>query len=68
MLTEADPYHSKNRGKLGGGGAAANVKTRIINAIDPASFLSAALASSEGEKVILNWMTANADVIRSSGG
>jgi hypothetical protein len=44
------------------------VKNRIINAIDGSSFLDAALSAPEGERVMLNWMRANADAIKSSGG
>ena len=68
MLTEDDPFHPANRARMGTGGGTTEVKTRIINAIDPASFLAAALASTEGEKVILNWLNANSDAVRGSGG
>lgn len=67
MLTEDDPFHPNNRGKLStGGGSTTN--TRIINAIDGASFLAAALASEEGEQVILNWMRANSDAVSATRG
>lgn len=67
MLTEDDPYHPKNRAKLGGS-APTEIKTRIINAIDGSSFLAQALASEEGERVLLNWMRANSDTISSARG
>lgn len=68
MLTEDDPYHPKNRARFGTGGGVTEVKNRIINAIDGSSFLDAALSAPEGERVMLNWMRANADAIKSSGG
>ena len=68
MLTEDDPFHPKNRSKLGLGGKATTVKNKIVNAIDGASFLAAALASEEGESVLLNFMRANADAVTSTRG
>ena len=68
MLTEDDPFHSKNRGKLGLGGSPVEVKNRIINAIDGPSFLAAALASEEGEKVMMNWLRANGDAVSAAAG
>lgn len=68
MLTEDDPFHPANRNKLGLGAKAAEVKTKIVNAIDGASFLAAALASEEGERVILNWLSANADAVAATRG
>lgn len=52
MLTEGDPRHSRN-----GGGATLNAK--IVNVLDPTEVLEAALSSSAGEKIILNWMSRN---------
>lgn len=68
MLTEDDPFHSKNRGKLGLGGGPTELKARIVNAIDSPSFLAAALASEEGERVMMNWLRANSDAVSSTGG
>lgn len=67
MLTADDPYHPNNRAKLNTGGSG-TLNARIINAIDGASFLAAALASEEGEQVLLNWMTANRDAVSATGG
>lgn len=70
MLTEDDPFHPNNRARfgIGSGGGQTTVKQRIVNAIDAPSFLEAALASPSGERIILNWMRANADAIQSSMG
>lgn len=68
MLTEDDPFHSKNRGRLGLGGGPTELKARIVNAIDSPSFLAAALASEEGERVMMNWLRANSDAVSSTGG
>jgi tape measure domain-containing protein len=70
MLTEDDPFHPNNRARfgIGSGGGQTTVKQRIVNAIDAPSFLEAALASPSGERIVLNWMRANADAIQSSMG
>ena len=63
VLTEDDPRNILNQGS----GAAAPVPqdkgVKVINAIDAASFLEAALASPSGEKVILNWLRANGNAV-----
>ena len=64
ILTKTDARHSANGG--GGAGGKATQNTKIVNAIDSASFLSAALATAEGERTILNFMSANADAINST--
>lgn len=53
VLTEDNPRHIANGGGAEGGG------TKVINAFDAASFLSEALNSKVGEKVILNFVRAN---------
>lgn len=68
VLTEAE---DKALGKaLGGAGAphAPDPKVKVINGIDSASFLEAALASPAGEKVILNWLRANSNAVSGSRG
>jgi tape measure domain-containing protein len=58
VLTRDDPRHAAN----GGGGSKPNVK--IVNAIDPAEFLSKALDSPDGEEAILNFFRANPDAVK----
>lgn len=63
VLTEAE---DKALGKALGGAAQATAKggdTTVINALDSASFLEAALASPAGERVILNWLRANGNAV-----
>ena len=55
VLTKHDPRHARNIGK--GGGAQGNI--RIVNAFDPASYLSEALKNVIGEDAILNYVRAN---------
>ncbi|RWF33719.1 phage tail length tape measure family protein [Mesorhizobium sp.] len=54
MLTETDPRHRKNGG---GRGQAVNVKN--VNVFDPADVLEHALATTAGERIIMNWLTRN---------
>lgn len=69
VQTANDPFHPNNLagtlaaggGKSGGGG-----NTKIVNAIDSASFLAAALQSEVGERVLLNWLRANSDAVNSA--
>lgn len=55
VLTKHDPRHARNIGK--GGGTQGNI--RIVNAFDPASYLSEALKNVIGEDAILNYVRAN---------
>lgn len=66
VLAKDDPRNILNGGAAGGAGGPPNVK--IVNAIDAASFLAAALASAAGEEVLVNFMRANADTIQASRG
>lgn len=68
MLTEDDPFHSKNRGALSAPSGGPEAKLKVVNGIDSASFLEAALNTELGERVLLNWMRANADAVSSSRG
>jgi hypothetical protein len=69
VLTESDPRNILNGGASPGPAPAAPQQgVRIINGIDSASFLEAALSSPAGEKVILNWLSANADAVSGSRG
>lgn len=53
VLTTDDPRHSFN----GGGRTALNVKN--VNVFDPTDVLEASLATVQGERVILNWLSRN---------
>lgn len=55
ILTKDDPRHIMN----GGGGASMPQNIKIVNAIDPASFISEGLNSIAGEKALLNHVRAN---------
>lgn len=66
VLTRDDPRHLLNGG--GSPSKAPNIRQKIVNAIDAPSFLSAALATREGEELILNFMRANADAVRAASG
>lgn len=58
VLTGDDPRHVKNGGL---GGRAFNVKN--VNVFDPADVLQAALSSVAGERIILNYLTRNAQKV-----
>lgn len=60
VLTENDPRHARN----GGRGASPEVRMRNINIVDGPQVLQHALGSYEGEKVFINYIRANAHVIR----
>lgn len=62
VLTRGDPRHIFNGGTGAGAGTTAS-KTKIVNMIDAPGFLEAALSSEIGERVLLNFMRANADAI-----
>lgn len=55
VLTANDPRHVMNGGAAGGGQS----NVRIVNAIDAPGFLQAALNTSQGEQLILNFLQAN---------
>jgi tape measure domain-containing protein len=57
VLARNDPRNAKN-----GGASQANV--RVINTIDAASFISQGLSTPQGEKVILNYISANRNAVR----
>mgnify|MGYP002623903977 CR=1 FL=1 len=60
VLTEDDPRHIRN------GGGHVQLNARVVNMFDAASFLSEALSTKVGEKVILNFVRANAGAFRSA--
>lgn len=62
VLTENDPRHRFNGGRMGGGGAAE--QPTIINAVDGSDALEQALATPRGREVILNYMRKNRDTVR----
>jgi tape measure domain-containing protein len=65
VLSESDPRNILNGG-LSPSGGGTTLNTRIVNAIDAPSFLSEALNSSVGEKVLLNYIKANSGAVRSA--
>lgn len=67
ILTADDPFHPNNRANLGiGAGAGGDPKLKVVNGIDSASFLEAALNTEVGERVLLNWLRANSDAVSNS--
>ena len=64
VLTTDDPRHMLNgAAKVAGGSKSSN--TKIVNAIDSASFLDDALSGEQGSTVIKNYIRANAAEIKS---
>ncbi len=63
VLTTSDPRHQFN-----GGGAQKAGDVKIVNAFDGGSFLSEALNSRVGEKVLMNFVKANAGAFKSALG
>jgi hypothetical protein len=68
ILTQAEDKALGKTLASHGAAPAADPKVKVINGIDSASFLEAALASPSGEKVILNWLRANANAVSGSRG
>lgn len=69
VLTRRDPRHRDNgglRGRSGGGGTTLN--TKIVNVIDPAEIVTAALATTPGQQVFMNFIAANARSINATLG
>jgi tape measure domain-containing protein len=67
ILAEDDPRNILNGGAAGSSGQqAAQGDTKIVNAIDAPSFLDAALSSKVGERIILNYIRANASAVKSA--
>lgn len=65
ILTKSDPRHQFNIGSSDSGTSAPpTITPKIVNAIDSASFLDAALNSTAGEKVILNFIRANQGAVK----
>lgn len=61
ILTSGDPRHIAN-----GGGGKQDIK--VINAIDPGSFVSAGMNTKQGEQAVMNFMRANASAIKTTIG
>lgn len=66
ILTREDPRHVANGGAAAPGGGTTNLK--VVNAIDAPGVLEAALATKEGERVLVNYLQANRGSIRSTLG
>jgi len=62
VLPADDPRHRNNQG----GSAAANVK--VVNAVDGTDALDQALATPEGQQVIMNFMRRNRDAVKGALG
>lgn len=71
VLTQDDPRHILNGG-LGSAAAESGARnggdTKIVNMFDAASFLSEALNTRVGERVLLNWVRANPAAFKSALG
>ena len=65
VLTEGNPRHIDNIGK---GGAPSQGGVKIVNAFDAASFLTEALNSPLGERVLMNFVRANRTAFRAATG
>lgn len=65
ILTQDDPRHILNGGGAAASGSQSPLNLKVINAIDPASFISSALDTPEGEKAVLNFLKANKTSVRS---
>lgn len=70
VLTESDPRHRFNGGRVGqgGDGGLGGKMLKIINAIDAVGFLEAALASDQGADVFVNHIRANQDEVKQAMG
>jgi len=71
VLTRDNPFHSANLGNTvagirgqGAGGGAMDVK--IVNVIEPADILEAALADTPGQRVVLNYIRRDAEDINAT--
>ena len=60
------PANGGLRGRSGGGGTTLN--TKIVNVIDPAEIVTAALATTPGQQVFMNFIAANARSINATLG
>lgn len=73
VLTADNPFNSANlgqtvRGLMNAGGNSAPQDVKIVNAIDSADMLEAALAENAGQRVIMNFIRRNRSEINSSLG
>lgn len=63
VLTESDPYHSKNRWKLGQGGQQAQPPVKQVLVLDPDD-INKVSAGTGGEQVVMTHIKANVPTIR----
>lgn len=68
VLERDDPRHILNGAGGGSGGAASPAQVKVVNAFDAGSFMSAGLATTEGEQAILNLVRANSSAFRAAMG
>ena len=66
ILSKSDPRNALNGGGKGAGGGASPVNMKVVNAIDSASVLEAALDSPTGEKVLVNFLRANGSAVKTA--
>ena len=62
VLTESDPRHRNN----GGMGAAGKTEVKVVNTIDPGSFVSEGLNTKPGQQAFMNFIRANKAAVRSA--
>jgi tape measure domain-containing protein len=64
VITRNDPRHVMNGGGRGGNAVQTPQNIKVLNMIDSTSVLKEALATTEGTKVIVNWMNANKSAVK----
>lgn len=70
VLTRDNPFHSSNLGNtvrgLQGGGNQSSGDVKIVNVMDPAGMLEAALSDTPGQRVLVNHIRREAEAINSA--
>ena len=70
VLTRDNPFHSANLGKtvrgLQGGGGQSQGDVKIVNVVDPAEMLDAALSDTPGQRVLINHIRREAEAINAA--
>lgn len=64
ILSKDDPNNIMNQGSGSGSGSPSPQEIRIINAMDPASFVAAGLNAPENSKLVLNYLKANKQAVK----
>ena len=70
VLTDDNPFHSKNLSKTVAGmsGGGTNVQLKNVNVLDAAEILQAALSDTEGQRVLINYIGKNSGDVNSALG